>query len=49
MPGKKVAIIDGEKSAGVHTASLDISRLSNSVFLYRLRVGDFGGVKKRYL
>jgi len=45
--GREVAtLVDGEKSAGVHTVSWDASRLSSGVFIYRLKVGDFNDVKK---
>jgi hypothetical protein len=48
--GREVAtLVDGEKSAGVHTVSWDASRLSSGVFLYRLKVGDFNDVKKMIL
>jgi hypothetical protein len=48
--GREVAtLVDGERSAGVHTVSWDASRLSSGVFLYRLKVGDFSDVKKMIL
>jgi beta-glucosidase len=48
--GREVAtLVDGEKSAGVHTVSWDASRLSSGVFIYRLKVGDFNDVKKMIL
>jgi beta-glucosidase len=48
--GREVAtLVDGEKSAGIHTVSLDASRLSSGVFLYRLKIGDFSDVKKMIL
>jgi hypothetical protein len=48
--GREVAtLVDGEKSAGAHTVSLDASRLSSGVFLCRLMVGDFSEVKKMIL
>jgi len=48
--GKEVAfLVDGEKSAGVHTVSWNPSRLSSGVFIYRLKVGNFSDVKKMIL
>jgi hypothetical protein len=48
--GREVAtLVDGEKTAGIHTVSLDASRLSSGVFLYRLKIGDFSDVKKMIL
>ena len=48
--GREMAtLVDGEQSAGVHTVSLDASRLSSGVFLYRLKVGNFSDVKKMIL
>jgi beta-glucosidase len=50
MLGREVAtLVDGEKSAGVHTVSWDASRLSSGVFLYRLKVGNINDVKKMVL
>ena len=48
--GREVAtLVDGERSAGIYTVSLDASGLSSGVFLYRLKVGDFRDVKKMIL
>jgi len=48
--GREVAtLVDGEKSAGVHTVSWDASRLSSGIFIYRLKAGNFNDVKKMIL
>jgi beta-glucosidase len=48
--GREVTtLIDGEKSAGIHTVSWDASHLSSGMFFYRLKVGDFIDVKKMIL
>jgi hypothetical protein len=48
--GREVAaLVDGEKSAGLHTVLLDASHLSNGVYFYRLKIGDFSNVKKMIL
>jgi beta-glucosidase len=48
--GREVAtLVDGEKSAGVHTILWDATHLSSGVYIYRLKVGDFNDVKKMML
>ncbi len=44
-----VTLVDGEISAGVHAVTWDASRLSSSVFFYRLKAGNFVDVKKMIL
>ncbi len=48
--GREVAtLVNGEKSAGVHTVSWDASRLSSGIFIYRLKAGNFNDAKKMIL
>ena len=48
--GREVAtLVNGQKSAGVHTVSWDASQLSSGIYIYRLKAGIFNDVKRMIL
>ena len=50
MLGRKVAtLVDGPKSAGVHSVLFDANRLASGIYLYRLQAGSLIQVNKMIL
>ena len=48
--GRKVAtLLDGWKTAGVHSITFDASNLPSNLYLYRLRAGNFTETKRMLL
>ena len=48
--GQKVMeLVNGQKSAGYHTATFDASGLSSGVYLYKLKTPSFTETKKMLL
>ncbi len=47
ITGEKVMdIMNGERSAGIHRITIDGNRLSNGVYLFRLKFGNYTSLKK---